>query len=286
LQNSKVIWLSKIFPLPPDQDFESARAAFSKQASSFDDIESHNEILQWMRQQIHAHCLRHFKTGDHILELNCGTGIDAVFFAQHGMKVHATDISEGMLGELQKKISAGKLEENITTQKCSFTDLHLLRDKKFDCIFSDFGGLNCAENIGSVIQSFQPLLKPGGTVTLVIMPPVCPWEMLLALKGNFKTAFRRFKSIGAESHLEGETFMSYYFTPSKIISAFGKEYKLKELQGLGSFVPPPYLEKFPKKNPGLFRRLKNMDEKFSHTFPFNRWADHFIITMSSNSDED
>src|SRR5262245_42860700 len=205
-----------------------------------------------MRRQIHEHCLRHFKTGEYILELNCGTGIDALFFATHGMNIHATDISEGMLNELQKKISAGNLQEKITIQKCSFTELEKVEKKNFDCIFSDFGGLNCVADIESVIQSFRHLLKPGGIVTLVIMPPVCPCEILLAFKGNFKTAFRRFKSKGAESHLEGETFMSYYFTPSRIISAFGKDYKVKELQGLGSFAPPPYLEKFPEKYPKLF----------------------------------
>ena len=239
-----------------------------------------------MRKQIHEHCLRHFKTGDHILELNCGTGIDAIFFAEHGMKVHATDISEGMLTELRRKIFEKNLQEKITTQQCSFTTLEEIQKKSFDGIFSDFGGLNCVQDIGSVIKSFRSLLKPGGIVTLVIMPPVCPWEMLLALKGNFKTAFRRFKSNGAPSNLEGETFMSYYFTPSKIISAFGHDYKVLELQGLGSLVPPPYLEKFPEKNPKLFRLLKKLDEQFSHTFPFNRWADHFIVTMKRSKKQE
>lgn len=236
-----------------------------------------------MRRQIHAHCLRHFKQEDHLLELNCGTGIDAVFFATHGMHVHATDISKGMLSELQKKISERKLEDRITTQHCSFTELKNVEKQNFDGIFSDFGGLNCVQDIESVIHSLKLLLKPGGIVTLVIMPPVCPWEIMLAFKGNFKTAFRRFKSNGAASHLEGQTFMSYYFKPSRIISAFGKDYELKELQGLGSIVPPPYLEKFLKKKPGLFNRLKKFDEKFSHTFPFNRWADHFILTMKNIS---
>jgi len=259
--------------------FQSVSTAFTKQSSSFDQIEEQNEILQWMRRQIHAHTLRNFKSGDEILELNCGTGIDAVFFASQGMKVHATDISEGMLNELQKKISEKNLQEKITTQRCSYTQLKNIEKKNFDGIFSDFGGLNCVKDIESVIQSFKSLLKPGGVVTLVIMPPICPWEILLAFKGNFKTAFRRFNSNGAASHLEGETFMSYYFKPSRIISAFGKDYEVMELQGLGSFVPPPYLEKFPKKHPNLFRRLKSLDEKFSNKFPFNRWADHFILTV-------
>ena len=86
--------------------YSSVSTAFSKQAPEFDTIEENNAILKWMRQQIHAHCLKHFKTGASILELNCGTGIDAVFFAGHGMNVHATDISDGMLNELRKKISS------------------------------------------------------------------------------------------------------------------------------------------------------------------------------------
>ncbi len=263
----------------PIVDFQNVSAAFSRQSSSFDDIEENNEILQWMRMQIHAHCSRHFNPGDHILELNCGTGIDAVFFAEQGMKVHATDLSDGMLGELKKKIEENNFQDKISVQQCSFTELQKIEKNNFDHIFSDFGGLNCVKEIDKVIASFKPLLKPGGTATLVIMPPVCPWETLLALKGNFKTAFRRFNKNGAESHLEGERFLSYYFTSSTIISDFGKEYEVMELQGLGSFVPPSYLDSFPRKQPGLFKRLKFLDEKLCHTFPFNRWADHFILTM-------
>ena len=232
-----------------------------------------------MRRQIHSHCLNYFKPGDDILELNCGTGIDAVFFAEHGMKVHATDIAPGMLDELRKKIETKNLGDKISIQQCSFTELEKTAKKNFDHIFSDFGGLNCVKDIDRVVASFNPLLKPGGTVTLVIMPPVCPWEILLAFKGNFKTAFRRWKRNGAESHLEGERFLSYYFSPGKIISCFGKDFGLLELQGLGCFVPPPYLESFPEKHSKLFRQLQRWDERLCHTFPFNRWADHFILTM-------
>lgn len=261
------------------KNFTNVSAAFSKQSPSFDEIEDHNEILQWMRKQIHAHCMRHFIPGETILELNCGTGIDAVFFAEQGMKVHATDLSDGMLNELKKKVEKKKFQDKISFEQCSFTELNKLEHKDFDHIFSDFGGLNCVKEIDKVIASFKALLKPGGKATLVIMPPVCPWEILLALKGNFKIAFRRFKKNGAESHLEGERFLSYYFTPSKIIADFGMEYEMLELQGLGSFVPPPYLESFPQKHPAFFKKLKQLDENVCHTFPFNRWADHFILTM-------
>ncbi len=266
---------------------DSVAVAFSKQSAIFDALEEENEILQWMRNQVHAHCLHYYKEGESILELNCGTGIDAVFFAQHGMKVHATDLSEGMLHELKRKTEAGKLEDKITAQQCSYLELHNVRDprdvtKKFDHIFSDFGGLNCTDKIEKVILQFKDKLRPGGTVTLVMMPPVCPWEILSAAKGNFKTAFRRWKKKGTDSNVEGIHFMTYYYTPSRIIKMFGNNYSKLELQSLGSFVPPPYMENFPRRHPKLFAALKKTEEKLKHIFPFNRWTDHFILTMKLN----
>ena len=263
--------------------FQSVSEAFSKQSPLFDAIEEQNEILQWMRKEIQCYCLKHFIPGSNILELNCGTGVDAVFFAEQGMKVHATDISPGMLDELKKKIESKNLSGSISFQQCSFTELssslQLTGKTKFDHLFSDFGGLNCVKNIEDVIAQFKEILNPGGRVTLVVMPPVCPWELLLAFKGNFKTAFRRLKRNGVDSTVEGIHFMTYYFSPSRIIRAFGNDYKKIGMKGLACFTPPPYLEKFPKRYPKLFRLLNRFDNRLDHFFPFNRWADHFILTM-------
>ena len=253
--------------------------AFSKQAPVFDLQEEHNEILKWMRRQIHNHCLQFFKKGDDILELNCGTGIDAVFFAKHGIKVHATDISENMLNELEKKIYSENLSSLITFSKCSFAELNTLPEKKYNHIFSDFGGLNCADNLKAIFKQFDNLLHPRGTVTLVMMPPVCPWEILTVLKGNFKLAFRRFNKNGTESHIEGVYFKTYYYSPKQVIKSFSEKYKMVSLKGICSLSPSPYKEKFPKKFPKLYKMLVRADEKLGGFFPFKRWADHFIITL-------
>lgn len=267
-------------------NFESVSEAFSKQSPLFDGIEEHNQTLQWMRKRIHENCLKQFKSGDSILELNCGTGIDAIFFAEHGMHVHATDVSSGMLSELEKKIEQKKLSGKITFQQCSYTELSVALNtdsapakNKFDHISSNFGGMNCEKDIEAVISQFKGLLIPGGTVTLVIMPPVCPWEILLAFKGNFKTAFRRWNKNGADSQVEGIHFTTYYFTPSRVIKAFGKDFRKISLQGLACFTPPPYLEKFPARYPKVFKLLNKFDNMLDRFFPFNCWADHFILTM-------
>jgi ubiquinone/menaquinone biosynthesis C-methylase UbiE len=262
-----------------NETFAVVADAFSRQSKNFDAYEEHNPILQWMRSVVHQHMLNFIHPGDRMLELNAGTGIDAVFFAERGVHVHATDIASGMIEQLREKTVRLSLQKYITIEERSFADLEGLALQPFDRIFSNFGGLNCAENPAVVIRQLHRLLRPGGTVTFVVMPPVCPWEIAFMLKGNFHLAFRRLRRNGTRANIEGIHFTSYYFTPAQLIKMFGNKFRLLSLCGLGSFVPPPYLEKFPARFPKLFQALTILERRFSHWFPFNRWADHFILTM-------
>lgn len=257
--------------------------AFSKQSVVFDGLDEANPIIQWMRDKVRNHVLSLCAPGEHILELNAGTGLDAVFLAQHGLHVLATDNAEGMLNELQKKTEELKLGDRINAERCSFTELDKLPEKDFDHIFSNFGGLNCTNRLEEVIKSFSNLLKPGGTVTLVIMPPVSPWELLMALKGNFKVAFRRLKKGGTLSNVEGISFKSYYYSAGRVSKMFGKDYRRVAVEALGSIVPPPFMDKYVIKNPRLFKILKAAENAVSNAWPFNACADHFIITMQKNA---
>ncbi len=272
-------FLNRIAMYFDNETFAVVADAFSKQSKNFDAYEERNPILQWMRSVVHQHTLKFIHPGDRLLELNAGTGIDAVFFAQRGVHVHATDIASGMIEQLREKTVRLSLQKYIRIEERSFADLEGLPLQSFDHIFSNFGGLNCAENPDVVIRQLHRLLKPGGTVTFVVMPPVCPWEMAFMLKGNFRLAFRRLKRNGTRANVEGIHFTSYYFTPARLVKIFGDKYRLLSLRGLGCVAPPPYFEKFPARFPQLFTILKKIDQRFSHRFPFNRWADHFILTM-------
>lgn len=253
--------------------------AFSNQSAKFDELDLQNPILQWMRKQTRAQVLDLSKPGESLLELNAGTGLDAVYFAQKGLKVTATDNAPGMLAEIDKKIHAFGLEEKLHTLQCSFNRLEELGKQRYDHIFSNFGGLNCTDDLAGVIKKMDGLLSKGGTATLVIMPKICPWEILLALKGNFRIAFRRWALNGADSHLEGVHFKTWYYSPRYVKRAFGKDYKLVTHKGLASLSPPPYLEDFPGRFPRLYRRLVRWDEKLCAFFPFRNSADHYMISF-------
>ncbi len=260
---------------------KAAEKAFSKQSAIFDDIYSSNIIIQYKRQRVRDHLEQFLKPNSKILELNAGTGEDAVWFAQHDHTVHATDISKGMQERLIEKINQNKLEKQVTNELCSFTELQSVKNKgPYDMIFSNFAGLNCTGELDKVLQSFSPLLRPDGIVTLVILPKFCLWESLLFLKGDFKTAFRRFfSSKGVKAHIEGEYFICWYYDPAYVIKNLKEKYEVLSVEGLCTLVPPSYLENFPTKRPSLFNWLKEKENKWKSKWPWKGIGDYYIISL-------
>ena len=258
---------------------ENARRAFSAQAPLFDSYEKSNVILHWMRRQVYNHVEEFLSPGDNIFELNAGTGIDAVYFARKGHSVFAIDNAEGMLKELEKKVETFHLQEKIHFACCSFTELEKLPEYRFDHVFSNFGGLNCIADLRSVTDQLPSFLKPGGVVTFVMMPRVCPWELFHIITGNSTLALRRFSKNGATASIEGHQFLTYYFSPGEVARSFNDRFKLVKLRGLASISPPPYMNNVAENHPWVYRMLTGLDERCSGFFPFNNWADHFIMTF-------
>lgn len=264
---------------------EAVSRAFDKQAPVFDELYSSNVIIQYKRQRVRENVLQHIPDSGSILELNAGTGEDAIWFAQHGYSVHATDVSAVMLEELKKKTGSAELSDRITSEQCSFTELSNLKNKgPYDLIFSNFAGLNCTGELEKVLTSFSPLLKPGGKITLVLLPKFCLWETLLLFRGRFKTAFRRFFSKnGTVAHIEGEYFKCWYYNLSFIIKTLKSKFNLLNLEGLCTVVPPSYLENFPKKFPGLYARLVKTENRWKRKWPWRMIGDYYIITMQKKN---
>jgi ubiquinone/menaquinone biosynthesis C-methylase UbiE len=260
---------------------QQAEKAFSKQSAIFDELYSGNTIVQYKRKRVRDHVENLIKPGSKILELNAGTGEDAIYFAKKGHYVHATDISTGMQKELQRKIQDRNLDTLVSGELRSFTDLENLNDKgPYDLIFSNFAGLNCTNEIEKVLISFSTLVKPGGVVTLVILPKFCLWESMLMFKGKFKTAFRRFfSSNGRKARIEGEFFRCWYYNPSMIKKNLKKDFALVSREGLCSIVPPSYIENFAEKHPGWFNRLKKLEDKWKTSWPWRSIGDYYIISF-------
>lgn len=260
---------------------QAAATAFSKQAPHFDLLYNDNSIIQYKRKRVREHLAKFLPPRSSILELNAGTGEDAVYFARQGHAVHATDLSAGMQEVAINKIKESQPGNAVSFELCSFTKLEdLHKQGPYDLIFSNFAGLNCTSELEKVLSSFYHLLKPEGFVTLVLMPKFCLWEFLLLFRGKFKTAFRRFSgSKGTKAKIDGEYFRCWYYNPSFIRRHLKKSFDTVALEGLCTLVPPSYVEHFAENHPRMYRILEKKENSWKTRWPWKVIGDYYIITL-------
>lgn len=251
--------------------------AFSSQSIHFDQTYQENAMVEYLRKRIRKQVLQHHKVGS-LLELNAGTGTDAIFFAQQGFQVHATDNALGMLSQLEQKLTSFTPSLPITVERCNFEQIQSVSFAPFDNIYSNFGGLNCTDKLYDIVEQCYTLLTPQGCMTMVIMPPHSPWEWLELLRGKPKLAFRRYKK-QVNTHLEGQYFTTYYYRAKPLIRHFKDKFEVLALQGLCSLMPPSYKLKLIKKMPWFWKSLGKIEEKIAHLPPFRNMADYYVLTL-------
>jgi len=252
--------------------------AFSNQSFVFDELYDSNYLVNYSRKIIRNEVLRLLPGHGEILEINAGTGTDAVYFASLGYPVTATDISPRMVDNIHRKVDAGNLRHLVEVKQSSFWNLDGL-DKKYDLLYSNFGGLNCTDHLDQLLHKLMDHLKPGGKAVLVIMPVFCPWERMMLLKGDTRIAFRRKKGKPTKAHIEGEFFNVWYYNPSYVINAIKGNARLLRLQSLSLFVPPSAYPVFNRKYPRLLALLEKLDSLLTTRWPFKNWGDYVILSL-------
>jgi 2-polyprenyl-3-methyl-5-hydroxy-6-metoxy-1,4-benzoquinol methylase len=258
---------------------ENTVEAFDKASLIYDESERNNPILRWMRRQVYDVCYRYFKEGDYILELNCGTGADALNLAMMNKnRVFATDASSSMIDKLKEKLKSYSL--SVETGVYAFTDIgKITASNTFDGVLSNFGGLNCI-NDHSELSGNLSHIKTGGIFIAVVMNRICPWEIFYYFtKRKKKEAFRRLNRKGILADVYGEKIMTYYYSPKQFAGFFRNHFELKKIYSLGMFTPAPYMTRLHSEYNNFTTLLMALDEYTHGVYPFNRYGDHFILVM-------
>src|SRR5438046_7856147 len=89
---------------------ESAlRTAFDRAANTIDTIVIYNPVNAWLRNECRRELLALYPEKSTLIEIGCGTGVDAVFLAERGHRIAATDISDRMVERARERIAAADL---------------------------------------------------------------------------------------------------------------------------------------------------------------------------------
>lgn len=251
--------------------------AFDPLAASYDQEFTHTIIGRYLRQQVQQCLLTRLPPGGHVLELGCGTGEDALFLAEHGLQITATDASGRMLS-----ITHEKVQHNPRVTVARLDLAHLPADdflQEYDGVFASFGPLNCLEEWKTLSRWLAARIRPGGLAAFGMMAPYCLWEMVWhGLHLRPKRALRRLR--GSSSFLPegGETAITiHYPSVAHLTKSFASHFVRRAVRPLGLFLPPTDVYPVVEKRPRLLRALLALEKRVGHVPQFALLADHYWI---------
>lgn len=267
---------------------------FDAVAQDYDAAFTHTPVGRLLRERVWAllpSCLLPPATASattNALELNCGTGEDAIRLARQGFRVLATDISPAMVEAAKSKVQVAGLEDRIDVQVCGLEELNRLSGQQYDFIFSNFGGLNCLSPaaLARLGGQAEQLLVPGGRFAAVVMSRFCWWEALyFLLKMKPREAFRRIGKKPVNARLDEKTVVpTWYYAPEEFRRLFAP--RLRNPGGfvnvgvhpVGFWLPPSYLNPFFEKHSRFLRLLAFLEKQGAPAWTAPA-ADHFLICM-------
>lgn len=154
-------------------------APFDAVAQRYDETFTFSKIGQAQRASVWKELEKTFHPGDRVLELGCGTGVDACFLAQRGVTVFGCDASPEMIAVAHRRTEQMRnMAAPVRLHHLRAEEVGSLREVGlFDGAFSNFGVINCVDDLRSLTIDLAKLLRPGTSALLCLMGPCCAWEI-------------------------------------------------------------------------------------------------------------
>jgi ubiquinone/menaquinone biosynthesis C-methylase UbiE len=242
-----------------------ARDSFDAIAASYDDLWSKTDAGYWQRQAVWDTIHPLFRSGDRVLDVGCGTGVDALSLMAAGVQVLAVDESREMV---QVARSKGVLARHLAAE-------HLDQlEGTYDGAISNFGVLNCLPDLEATAQQLARLVRRGGHLALCYMGKFCLWETAYFLcTMQLRKASRRWACKLAPTSLGVHV---RYPSVREVAQAFGPEFRLRSWKGIGILVPPSFVPDLGRTEVTKFAAL---DRRIAHVPLLRAFSDHRLLVF-------
>src|SRR6185437_1045735 len=141
----------------------------------------------------------------------------------------------------------------------------------FDGVLSNFGALNCVQDLAVLRESLARMTRPGGWLAICLTGRLCAWETLwYLLRGDLTRATRRWSG-EASSALAPRVF---YPRLATVRHAFEPDFTLHSWHGIGLAVPPSYVTGL---SAATIRRLANLDRRVGSLPLLRALSDHRLL---------
>jgi SAM-dependent methyltransferase len=257
------------------------RTAFDSVAPTYDGPRGNNALIQDMRREMWRWLDESFAPDSYLLDIGCGTGLDAVRMAQRGHQVLATDWSPRMVERTLGRAAALRVSDRVRTAAIGAHELERIEGSAiFDGGYSNLGPLNCLPDLTPVSRECSRLLKPRGRLVFTVIGRWCPWEIgYYASRADWTRLGVRFGRRMIPVRMNGHTVWTRYWTPKELYRAFAGEFMLVNYRALCLFAPPPYMTWLRDRHYAWFERLWRWDRRVGGWPLLRNLGDHFLIVM-------
>ncbi|MBV8503163.1 MAG: methyltransferase domain-containing protein [Paucibacter sp.] len=266
-------------PIDIRSRLHETKQAFDSVAADYDGPRGNNSSIQRMRGEMWAWLDRSFAPGSRLIDLGCGTGLDAVRMAGLGHRVVATDWSPQMVERTRDRAERAGQGERVRALHIGAHELERLDgtlEGTFDGAYSNLGPLNCVPDVETVAQQCARLVRPGGLLVFTVINRWCPWEVLHYVRqGRWERARVRFARETVAVGMNSRTIWTRYFSAREFYRSFAQSFTLEHRRGLCVFAPPPYLEL----EEAWQQRLWRADRALAGWPLLRELGDHFLIVM-------
>src|SRR5579862_7375296 len=104
-----------------------AAAPFDAIAEQYDAHFTNSRIGRAQRQSVWLELDRLFQPGQHVLDINCGTGEDALHLGARGIRVLACDASAEMIAVARRKLDASALQKHVDFRVLAIEEMRRLK---------------------------------------------------------------------------------------------------------------------------------------------------------------
>ena len=263
------------------------QAYWDRTAENYDSLFSESVIGRVQRDAVWRELDKYFQPGMRILELNCGTGVDAAHLAARSVRVVACDLSSKMIDAARKRLDATGLDALVDFRVLATEKIDLLiGDGPFGGAFSNFSGLNCVRDISQAARNLACLLKPGARVLLCMVGRFSLWEMAWQFaQGKPALALHSFRRKPTTQISAQDAVLVHYPSVSDMRRMFAPEFRLRAWKGIGVAVPPSCLEPVARRVPGVVGSLAKIDRYLSRAPVFRSLGDCVLLQFERLSDE-
>jgi SAM-dependent methyltransferase len=272
---------SQRLPASSGPQLRETQEAFDSVAADYDGPRGNNDLIQDMRREIWRILDATFEPGSRLIDLGCGTGLDAVRMATVGHHVTAMDWSPRMVERTRQRAEREHLANRVQSIIVGAHELSRVDGQdQYDGAYSNLGALNCVPDLAETAVQCARLLKPRSALVFSVIGRICPWEIACyALQRNWGRIGVRFAAAMVPVNMNKRVVWTRYYTPREFYGAFERQFTLEYWRGLCIFAPPPYMAGMKAKRFRLYQGLWRLDRQIAGWPVLRSVGDHFIIVM-------